>query len=240
MKSQALEDLFLQELQELYDAEKQIYKGLSLMAKTATASELTSAFEKHRKETKSQIQRLEKAFRILDEKPERGNAAGVAGLIRQSKQLASTDSFDAAVSDAGLISSAQKIEHYEIAAYGCVRAHAGILGYKEIEDLLADSLKEEEAADELLTHISLAVNKVAAGAPYSQARTGMRHDAAGPFGEHEPSESKLSLGKVALGLAIGGVFSVLFAPKSGQDTRNQIRDSFRDAADRVKDATQVY
>jgi ferritin-like metal-binding protein YciE len=240
MKSQALEDLFLEELQELYDAEKQIYRGLGLMAKTATASELTSAFETHRKETKQQIQRLEKSFNILGEKPERGNAAGVAGLIRQSKNLASADSFDAAVTDAGLISSAQKIEHYEIAAYGCVRAHAGILGYKEIEDLLAESLKEEEDTDTLLTHIALGVNRVAAGAPYSQARTGLRHDGVGLLEERESSDGKLSLGKIALGLAIGGVFSVLFAPKSGQDTRNQIRDSFNDMTNRVKDATQVY
>ena len=240
MKSQALEDLFLEELQELYDAEKQIYKGLTVMSKAATASELTAAFQAHQKETKQQIQRLEKAFKILGEKPERGDAAGVTGLIRQSKELGAGNGFDVAVSDAALITSAQKIEHYEIAAYGSVREHAGILGYKEIEDLLADSLKEEEEADKLLSHIALAVNRVAAGAPYSQARTGARHDSVGLLEERNSSDSKLSLGKIALGLAIGGVFSVLFAPKSGQDTRNQIRDSFKDVTDRVKEATQVY
>ncbi len=229
MRSQALEDLFMEELAELYDAEKQIYKGLSVLAKKATASELTAAFKTHQKQTKAQIERLEKSFAILGEKPNRGKASGVAGLIRQSGVLGASNTFDAAVTDAALISSAQKIEHYEIAAYGCVRTHAGILGYKDVEDLLGESLKEEEEADALLTKIAQAsVNLHAAAAPYSHARTGVRHDVNGPVSR--PSDgSGLSMGKLALGLAIGGALSVLFAPKSGEETRNQIRGSIRDA-----------
>ncbi len=229
MRSQALEDLFLEELQELYDAEQQIYKGLSVMAKKATSSDLTDAFKTHQKETKTQIDRLEKSFRILEEKPQRGKASGVAGLIRQSGQLGSGNTFDHAVTDAALISSAQKIEHYEIAAYGCVRTHAGILGYKQVEELLSASLAEEEAADALLTKIAEgSVNLNAAAAPYSSARTGYRHDASGPIGER-PDDGSSSLGKLALGLAIGGALSVLFAPRSGEETRNQIRSSIKDA-----------
>src|SRR5579885_901282 len=128
MRSEALEDLFVSELEELYDAEKQIYGGLSLMAKSAEASELRAAFNTHRKQTKDQIQRLEQAFKILGEKPHRGDAKGVAGLLRQGKQMAARETLDPAVADAGLITAAQKVEHYEIAAYGCVRTHAGILG----------------------------------------------------------------------------------------------------------------
>ncbi len=239
MRSQALEDLFVQELQELYDAEKLIYKGLSVMAKSAADKELTSAFTTHQKQTKQQIQRLETCFKILGEKPTRGDASGVSGLIRQSKVLASKNSFDPAVTDAALISSAQKIEHYEIAAYGCVRAHAGILGYKEIEDLCGETLKEEEETDALLTNIAQSVvNKHAAAAPYSQARTGVRHSGAELFEEYPSSDGKLSLGKIAVGLAIGGALSVLFAPNSGESTRGLLRDFFRnlykDATDRLQ------
>ena len=230
MRSQALEDLFLEELEELYDAENQIYDGLSVLAKKATSSELTTAFKTHQKQTKLQIERLEKSFSILGEKPRRGKAAGVAGLIRQSGELGSGKFFDPAVTDAALISSAQKIEHYEIAAYGCVRTHSGLLGYKEIEELLGASLQEEEETDALLTKLAQSkVNLSAAAAPYSTARTGYRHDASGPIGERPSENSGLSLGKLALGIAIGGALSVLFAPKSGEETRNQIRDSFRDA-----------
>jgi ferritin-like metal-binding protein YciE len=228
MKTQALEDLFVEELEELYDAEKQIYKGLSVLAKKATDPELTAAFEAHQKQTKTQVHRLEKCFKILGVSAERGKATGVTGLIKQSGELGSRGVFDPAVTDAALLASAQKIEHYEIAAYGCVRTHAGILGYKEVEDLVTESLHEEEETDALLTKIAQStVNMHAAAAPYAQARTGYRHDVTVPSSERS-SDGGLSLGKLALGLAIGGALSVLFAPKSGQDTRNQIRDSFRD------------
>jgi ferritin-like metal-binding protein YciE len=218
MRSQALEDLFLEELGEIYDAERRIYSGLGLMIKTATNDPLKSAFSNHRKQTDQQIKRLEKSFRILGVKATRGNAAGVSGLIKSAKALAGEDGFDPSVVDAGLISSAQKIEHYEIAAYGCLRTHAAILGYREIEELLADSLKEEEETDQLLTQIANdSVNPAAAAAPYAQARTGVRH---APHGGAE--NGGLSIGKLALGLTIGTVASVLLAPKPGRETRAQL------------------
>lgn len=221
MRSQALEDLFAQELEEIYDAEKQIYKGLGGMEKAATDPELKAGFHNHRKETKKQIERLEKSFLLLGEKPHGGNASGVAGLIKQSKNLAAGDDFDPAVVDAGLITSAQKIEHYEIAAYGCIRTHAGILGYKQIEDLLGDSQKEEEAADHLLTGIAQnSVNLHAAAAPYSQARTGLRHDGAVSL---EHNSGGISFGKILFGFAIGGILSFLFTPKSGSEIRQSLR-----------------
>jgi ferritin-like metal-binding protein YciE len=217
MRSQALEDLFIQELKEIYDGEKQIYKGLDVMAKTATNKELASAFVTHRKQTSDQIKRIEKAFRVLGEKASRGKAAGVTGLIKTSRELIDKDSFDRGVVDAGLISSAQKIEHYEIAAYGCLRTHASILGYKEIEDLLNASLQEEEETDRILTKIATeTVNVLAAAAPYSHARTGQRHAAASSHGGH-------SFGRLAIGLTlVGAALSMLSKPKAGVGTRAQM------------------
>jgi ferritin-like metal-binding protein YciE len=215
MHSEALEDLFVQELEELYDAEKQILKGLGAMTKAANHKDLKAAFSNHAKETKQQIERLERSFRILGERPSRGKASGVAGLIRQSKELAAHDSFDRSVADAGLITNGQKIEHYEIAAYGCTRTHAGILGYEEIQNLLAESLKEEEAADKLLTQIAEdSVNRDAAAAPYSQARTAPRRYA----GTVEGSSGRkhFTLKNLVFGLAIGGVLSALFTSRPGQ------------------------
>lgn len=213
MRSQALEDIFVEELEEIYDAEKQLHKGLGQMAKIAHAKELKSAFASHLKETDEQARRLEKCFQILGVKAERGKAAGIPELIKDAKRFVSGDSFDVSVADAGLISSAQKIEHYEIAAYGCLRTHAAILGYDEIQKLLEESLKEEEAADRLLTHIAEAtVNPAAAAAPYSQARTGMRR-----HGRGAEASTGGSMGKVLIGVAIGAAASLWLAPRNDKE-----------------------
>jgi ferritin-like metal-binding protein YciE len=233
MQSQALENLFVQELEEIYDAEKQICKGLKLMSKHASFPKLKSAFATHQKQTKAHVDRLEKSFRILGEKPRRLDASGVSGVIRQCKKLTAGHAFDPSVVDAGLITNAQKIEHYEIAAYGCLRAHAEILGYREIEGLFAQSLKEEEETDALLTQIaSETVNAKAAAAPYSQARTGVRH---GDGTSGTAGQSGMSPGKVAVGLAVGAAISILFAPKSGRQTRGQLRDAWSDLTRTRKD-----
>jgi ferritin-like metal-binding protein YciE len=208
MRTQALEDIFIDELEEIYDAEKQLHKGLGRMAKIAHHEELKTAFTNHLKETDEQAKRLEKCFEILGAKANRRDAAGLPELIKDARKFVSDDSHDASVADAGLISSAQKIEHYEIAAYGCLRTHAAILGYKEVEELLEKSLKEEEAADRLLTEIAeLTVNPAAAAAPYSQARTGIRQ------GRGSSGAKGSSIGKMLIGMAIGTAASLLLAPK---------------------------
>ncbi len=216
MRSEALEDLFVHELEELYDAEKQIYKGLSVMAKKATDTDLKSAFSTHQKQTKDHIRRLEQAFKALDEDARRGSATGVNGLIKQANESISRG-HDPSVTDAALITAAQKIEHYEMAAYGCVRTHAGILGYKQIEELMSTTLKEEEEADKLLTEIAEnSVNPHAAAAPYAQARTGKRHD-----GASDSNSGKISLGTMAIGLAIGGALSLLLKSPSPPKSQTQ-------------------
>jgi len=215
MRSQALEDLFLDELGEIYDAEKRMYKGLGQLSKAAVNAGLKSALDRHKKQTREHIRRLEEAFRLLNEEPKDGKAPGISVLLKQGLALAHKDTFDPAVVDAGLIASAQKLEHYEIAAYGCVRTHAGILGYQEIETLLDQNLREEEHAAALLTQVAETVNAAAAAAPYAQARTGTRHGLGQiMIGDHDQeSEKPVSLGKLALGLALGGVLSLLLSPR---------------------------
>jgi ferritin-like metal-binding protein YciE len=213
MHSQALEELFMREVEEMYDAEKQIYSGLGQLSRNARNPDLKSAFETHRKETKGRIGRLEKTFALLGEKRRRGRSPGVSGLLREARDLAGKHDFDPAVIDAGLIAGAQKIEHYGMAAYGCLRTHAGLLGYRQIEQLFGESIQEEARAGARLDGIAQKeVNADAAAAPYAQARTGPRHSGNGHVRDAEGG--KIGLGKVVLGLMVGGALSLLLkAPR---------------------------
>jgi ferritin-like metal-binding protein YciE len=155
-----MEELFLDELKDLYSAEKQITKALPKLAKAATSPELREAFESHLEETKGHVDRLEKAFQLLG-KPLRGKMChGMQGVLEEgSEVLEDTEKGD--VRDAALISAAQRVEHYEIAAYGSVREYANLLGRKEIANLLEETLNEEKAADKKLNGISKSVNSQA-------------------------------------------------------------------------------
>ncbi len=231
MTINALEDLFLQELNELYDAEKQVLKALPKMAKAAFSSQLRTAFETHYKETKVQVLRLEKVYKIMGEEPTRPDSQPVSGVIAQGKQMIGAKHSDPAVLDAGLITIAQKVEHYEIAGYGCVRTHAAILGYGEIAELLADTLQEEEKTDRLLTEIATSlVNVEAAKAPYSHARTSPR----GAIKSQKYEKDGSSFGTILTGLTIGAVVAILFAPKSGKDTRTQLASKTNEGKDYLK------
>jgi ferritin-like metal-binding protein YciE len=155
MKMKNLEDLFVHELKDLYSAEKQLVKALPKMAKAASSDELRSAFENHLTETEEQVARLEKIFDDL--KLANGRVMkckGMEGLIEEGKEL--MDNADADdVCDAALICAAQRVEHYEIAGYGCARAFAEQLGHRAAASLLQQTLEEESAANELLTKIAL-------------------------------------------------------------------------------------
>jgi ferritin-like metal-binding protein YciE len=160
MQLRKLEDLFIHELQDLYDAEHQITKALPKMAKSATSPELKRAFENHLQETKTQIERLSQVFDLLG-KPAKGKKCeAMNGLITEGEALLSEDA-DPDVLDAGLISAAQKVEHYEIAGYGTVRTWAQTLGHTEAAELLQQTLDEEGATDEKLNTLARTINSAA-------------------------------------------------------------------------------
>jgi ferritin-like metal-binding protein YciE len=153
MAMESLEDLFLHDLKDIYNAETQITKALPRMAKKASAPDLRRAFEQHLKQTEAQIKRLDRVFATLDEKAKGKTCKGMQGLIEEGKEMMSEDIEDE-VLDAALIAAAQKVEHYEIAAYGTARTYAEMLGNTEAARLLQQTLEEEEATDKKLTQLA--------------------------------------------------------------------------------------
>jgi len=148
-----LEELFVDELKDIYNAENQIIKALPKMARTASAPELKRAFERHLEETRRHVERLDQIGGELDVKLTGKKCHGMEGLIEEGKEVMEEDLDENAI-DAGLIGAAQKVEHYEIAAYGTARAHAALLGYNKIARLLQQTLNEEGATDKKLTQIA--------------------------------------------------------------------------------------
>ncbi len=153
MSLDSLEKLFLEELKDIYNAEKQLTRALPRMAKAAESPELEQAFTTHLKETEGQIQRLERVFKGLGQAARGKKCKGMEGLIEEGKEKMEEDG-EPMVIDAALIASAQKVEHYEIAAYGCLRTYAELLGYTEAVQLLQQNLQEEEAADQKLNALA--------------------------------------------------------------------------------------
>lgn len=163
MKLETMKELLLDELQDLYSAETQITKALPKMAKTSSNSELKHAFESHLRETEGHVQRLEKIFKQMNEKSKGKTCEGMKGLLKEGEERIK-ESGDPAVVDAGLISAAQRVEHYEIAAYGSARTFAEMLNESEVANLLEQTLEEEKSADQKLTRISQTVNRRAEAA----------------------------------------------------------------------------
>jgi ferritin-like metal-binding protein YciE len=153
MKIKTLEDLLADELKDLYSAENQITKALPKMAKNSQSNELRSAFETHLKQTENQVKRLEKACSDLGISPKGKKCAGMEGLLEEGKEIMMNGS-DPETMEAGMIGAAQKVEHYEIAAYGTVIAHARQLGYNSVAEILNQTLAEEKRTDEKLTEIA--------------------------------------------------------------------------------------
>jgi len=159
-----LHDAFIDELRDLYDAEKQLTKALPKLAKAATKPELRTAFESHLEETRGHVDRLEEVFGSLDEKVRGKHCDGIAGIIDEGKNVMEED-FDEATMDACLIAAGQRAEHYEMAAYGTLVAWARAMGHDEAADLLQQTLDEEKAADEKLSSLAEGgVNQEAADA----------------------------------------------------------------------------
>jgi ferritin-like metal-binding protein YciE len=158
-----LRDLYLNELRDLYSAEKQLIDALPKMAEAATAPELKQAFASHLAETRTQAQRLEQIFHALGEKPTGETCAAMKGLISEGEDYVKAGGDDS-VRDAGLIGAAQRVEHYEMAGYGTARALARHLGEAAAAEALGTTLEEEAAADKKLTTIAESEVNAAAAA----------------------------------------------------------------------------
>ncbi|MFN0051996.1 MAG: ferritin-like domain-containing protein [Planctomycetales bacterium] len=164
MKLETLHDLYVEELKDLYSAEHQLLKALPKMAKAASDPNLAKAFTSHLAETEEQVERLEKIFEKLEVSPKGKACKAMQGLLEEGKEVMAEDA-DPTVMDAALIAAAQRVEHYEMAGYGCVRTFARLLGYEKAADLLQATLDEEGAADKKLTELAETVINVEAVAP---------------------------------------------------------------------------
>jgi ferritin-like metal-binding protein YciE len=166
--TQTLHDAFLDELRDAYDAEKQLVKALPKMAKAATSTELRQAFVDHLEETNGHVDKLEQVFESVDEKAKGKHCDGMAGIVDEGKNMMGED-FEGATMDAVLIASAQRVEHYEMAAYGTLVAWAKSMGHTDAADLLQEILDEEKAADEKLTQIAESgINEQAAAGAHGE------------------------------------------------------------------------
>jgi ferritin-like metal-binding protein YciE len=162
MALENLKDLWIHELKDLYSAENQLLKALPKMVEAANAEELARAFSHHLTETEGHVRRIEEIFRELEGSPRGKKCVGMEGLVKEGKELLKEEAADW-VLDAGLIGAAQRVEHYEIAAYGTARDHAEKLGFYQAAQLLQQTLDEEGAADKKLTEIAASsVNALAA------------------------------------------------------------------------------
>ena len=153
MADKGLDSLFYDMLRDMYYAERHILKTLPDLEKEATSTELKAAFAKHQKETKGQIERLEKIFAMIDRKPMAKRCEAIDGILEEGDGVLEDYQGTTAL-DAGLISSAQAVEHYEITRYGTLRRWAKMLGMEEAASLLEQTLTEESETDELLTQIA--------------------------------------------------------------------------------------
>ena len=161
MKLNTLKDLYIHELKDLYSAEKQLIKALPKMAKASTSQELADGFKKHLKQTEEHAKRLEKILSKLDQTTRGPKCKGMEGLLEEGADMIEEEA-DEEVRDAGLISAAQRVEHYEIAGYGTARTYAELLGDKEGAKILQTTLDEEAATDEKLTSLAQGSINVAA------------------------------------------------------------------------------
>jgi len=159
-----LEDLFLETLKDIFFAERQILKGLPKLAKAAADPKLREAFMHHREETEGQVDRLRQVFEVLGKRAQGKTCEAINGLLEEGEELLELAPQPSPVRDAGLIATAQAIEHYEIARYGALVAWAKALGNDQIARLLQETLEEEKKTNTLLTQMSATINRTALAA----------------------------------------------------------------------------
>ena len=168
----SLRALYIDELKDIYNAEKQLTKALPKMAKAASSEDLRNGFTEHLEQTKGHIERLEQIFEALGEPASGKKCAGMEGLVEEGSEIMDED-FEGSIMDAALIAAAQRVEHYEIAAYGTVSAFAELLGESEHVSLLQQTLDEEKQTDAKLTELSKDINTAANNEP-SEPASGSR------------------------------------------------------------------
>lgn len=161
MELESLKDLYIHELKDLYSAENQIVKALPKMVRAATNANLGDGFRKHLEETKEHVSRLEQILDSHDESTDGSKCKGMEGLLKEGAEMIEAYAEDEAVRDAGLISAAQRVEHYEIAGYGTARTYANLLGDSKGAELLQQTLNEEGATDKKLTQLAESINVAA-------------------------------------------------------------------------------
>jgi ferritin-like metal-binding protein YciE len=161
MKLETLKDLYIQELKDLYSAEQQIIKALPKMVKAASNKQLAAGFEEHLKQTKEHATRLEKILKSHDESTRGPKCESMEGVLKEGEEMIKEDA-DEEVRDAGLIAAAQRVEHYEMAGYGCARTYAELLGDPDGAQLLQTTLTEESDTDKKLTNLAISVINIAA------------------------------------------------------------------------------
>jgi ferritin-like metal-binding protein YciE len=163
MEMNRLKHLYVEELKDLYSAENQLVKALPKMAKASTSEDLRAGFEEHLNQTNEHVARLEKIFKALGESPKGKKCKGMEGLIKEGAEMIEEGPAPEEL-DAGLISAAQRVEHYEIAGYGCVSTYAKLLGEGQAVSLLRQTFEEEKETDEKLTQLAGRINIEAAEA----------------------------------------------------------------------------
>lgn len=169
MELESLKDLYIEELKDLYSAENQLLKAIPKMAKAASSKSLKSGFERHLKQTEGHVKRLEQVFKKLGVSPNGKKCKAMEGLIAEGDEVISENA-EPEVRDAALIAAAQRVEHYEMAGYGCVRTYAELLGDKQAATILQKTLNEEGATDEKLTALAQKINVSAKAPPKRSAK----------------------------------------------------------------------
>jgi ferritin-like metal-binding protein YciE len=171
-KIESLQDLYIEQLRDLYNAEQQLIKALPKMAKAASSEELKAAFEDHFGKTRQHAQRIETIFERMGTKAQGKKCKAMEGLVEEGSEVLEENIKSDIIKDAALIAAAQRVEHYEIAGYGCVRAYATRLGDNDAANLLAQTLEEEKEADKALNDIAEELNlDVPLGDNRSEKRT---------------------------------------------------------------------
>ena len=169
MPQQTLQNLYISELKDLYSSEQQLVKALPKIVKNVESQELSDAISSHLEETKNHVTRLEQIFASLGENPKGKKCVGMQGILEEGEET--IDEFEGSVLDAGIISGAQRVEHYEIAAYGAVCSYAELLERTDDLGLLKETLEEEKNADEKLTELSESINRSALEGIEEEAET---------------------------------------------------------------------